>query len=132
MPVGACQPRQQSAVVTAAVAPPSPRLVGGKILSRNRRFVYAVCWYAPDAATATRDTVTMTATGEPHKIEPTQMGFTWLFRPDTLWSSGFSSTVGAVENKEEFWIHPPRYGRYCILELNPFPHIKRPATSSTT
>lgn len=94
--------------------------------------MYAVCWYAPDAATATRDTVTMTATGEPHKIEPTQMGFTWLFRPDTLWSSGFSSTVGAVENKEEFWIHPPRYGRYCILELNPFPHIKRPATSSTT
>lgn len=40
--------------------------------------------------------------------------------------------MGAVENKEEFWIHPPRYGRYRILELNPFPHIKLPVVSGRT
>jgi hypothetical protein len=37
-----------------------------------------------------------------------------------------------VENKAEFWIHPPRYGHYRILELNPFPHIKLPALSGRT
>lgn len=132
MLLGACQPKQQSAVATTAVAHPAPRLTDGKILSRNRRFVYAVRWYAPDATTTTLDTVTMTATGEPLQIEPTQMGFTWLFRPDTLWASGFRGSVGAVENKEEFWIHPPRYGHYRLLELNPFPYVKLPATSGRT
>lgn len=40
--------------------------------------------------------------------------------------------MGAVESEKEFWIHPPRYGHYRILELNPFPHIKLPAVSGRT
>jgi len=74
----------------------------------------------------------MTASGEPFQIEPTQTLFVWLFRADTLWPAGPTQGVGAVENKEEFWIHPPRYGRYRILELNPFPHIKLPAVRGRT
>lgn len=71
----------------------------------------------------------MTAKGKPCSFEPTQTCFQWLFRADKLWPDGFRGSVGAVENKEEFWIHPPRYGPYRILELNPFPHIKLPAVS---
>lgn len=56
----------------------------------------------------------------------------WLFPADTLWPRGPRQGVGAIENKEEFWLHPPRYGRYRILELNPFPHIKLPAVSGQT
>lgn len=129
--VASCQHKKQSST-TAAVSRPTSLPAGEKILSKNRRFVYLVRWYAPGATTATLDTVTMTASGAPSHIEPTQMGITWLFRADTLWTSGFKEGVGAVENKEEFWLHPPRYGRYRILELNPFPHIKLPATSGRT
>lgn len=132
MLLSACQSNQPSAGATTAVVPPSPRLIGGKILSRNRRFVYAVRWYAPGAATATRDTVTMTAAGIPFDINPPEVLISWLFRPDTLWPAGPSQGVGAIENKAEFYLHPPRYGRYRILELNPFPQIKRPATSGRT
>lgn len=130
--LGSCQPNRQGAGATAAVAPPSPPLIGGKILSRNRRFVYAVRWYAPDAATATQDTVTMTAAGIPFDITPPEVLISWLFRPDTLWPAGPRQGVGATENQEEFWVHPPRYGRYRLLELNPFPQVKLPATSGRT
>lgn len=128
----ACQPEKQRPVTTAAVLHPTLLRAGEKILSKNRRFVYRVRWYAPGATTATLDTVTMTASGAPCSHEATQNCFEWLFRADTLWTSGFRSSVGAVENKEEFWIHPPRYGHYRILELNPFPHIKLPAVSGKT
>jgi hypothetical protein len=130
--LGFCQPKKQSSVATAAVSHPSPRLIGGKILSKNRRFVYVVRWYAPQATSARLDTVTMVASGAPCSYEPTQTCFDWLFRPDSTWTSGFSSSVGAIETKEEFWVHPPRYGPYRILELNPFPHIKLPAVSGRT
>jgi hypothetical protein len=32
--------------------------------------------------------------------------------------------TGAIENKEEVWIHPPRSKYYKLLELSPFPLIK--------
>lgn len=128
----ACQPQQQSPVATAAVSNPATLPVGEKILSKNRRFVYGVRWYAPQATTPRLDTVTMTASGAPCSFEATQTCFEWLFRADTTWPSGFRGSVGAVETKEEFWIHPPRYGRYRILELNPFPYIKLPAVSGRT
>ena len=129
---GSCQPKKQGPIATVAVSRPILLPVGKKILSKNRRFVYLVRWYAPHATKASLDTVTMTASGAPCSYEPTQMCFEWLFWPDSMWTSGFRASVGAIENKEEFWIHPPRYGHYRILELNPFPHIKLPAVSGRT
>jgi hypothetical protein len=35
-------------------------------------------------------------------------------------------TTGAIENKMNVWIHPPRSNFFKILELNPFPYIKAP------
>jgi len=125
----ACQSKKHSPVATVAVSLPTPLPAGEKILSKNRRFVYLVRWYAPEATTALLDTVTLTASGAPWAYDSTQTGIEWLYQADTLWTSGYSEHVGAVESKEEFWLHPPRYGRYRILELNPFPHIKLPAVS---
>jgi hypothetical protein len=129
--VVSCQPDEQRPT-TAAVSGTISLPVGEKILSKNRRFVYAVRWYAPGATTAQLDTVTMTATGTPWSIDTTQTRIVWLFPADTLWAKGSTQGVGAIENKEEFWLHPPRYGRYRILELNPFPYIKLPAVSGRT
>lgn len=40
--------------------------------------------------------------------------------------SGFFSKTGVVENKHNIWLHPPREYLFRILELNPFPYIKKP------
>lgn len=129
---GSCQPPAQSPVATAATSRPAPLPAGAKILIKNRRFVYAVRWYAPDATTAQPDTVMMTARGTPWVADSAQTAIVWSFPADSLWPEGPTQEVGAIENKEEFWLHPPRYGRYRILELNPFPHIKLPAVSGRT
>jgi hypothetical protein len=44
-------------------------------------------------------------------------------------NNGISYTkevTGAIENKMNVWIHPPRSNFFEILELNPFPYIKTP------
>lgn len=38
------------------------------------------------------------------------------------------TTTGLVENKDNIWFHPPRKFLFKILEINPFPYIKRPFT----
>lgn len=75
--------------------------MGGKILSKDRRFVYLVRWYASGATTARLDTVTLTASGAPWAIEATQTGVEWLFSADTTLTTRPSQTVGAIENKTE-------------------------------
>ena len=48
---------------------------------------------------------------------------------DYLMNNGQSLTMeltGAIENKINVWIHPPRDKFFAILELNPFPYIKAP------
>jgi hypothetical protein len=127
--VASCQPKKQSTSTVAATQPLASLPATKKILSKNRRFVYAVRWEAAKTKTAVLDTVTMTASGAPCPFEATQTCFEWLFRADTVWPAGFRGSVGAFENAQEFWIHPPRYGRYRILELNPFPYLKLPAVS---
>lgn len=39
---------------------------------------------------------------------------------------GTHSASGVVENQMNVWLHPPRDGFFEILELNPFPYIKKP------
>lgn len=45
--VASCQPKERSAVVTAAVLPSAPLSAGAQILSPNRRFVYIVHYSPP-------------------------------------------------------------------------------------
>lgn len=131
--LGSCQLEGQTPPAIAQTAPQPPTLLPGqKILSKNRRFVYAVRWYAPKATIATLDTVVMTASGQPWELDTTQTCFEWRYRTDTTSTSIPKVNVGAIENKEQFWIHPPRYANYRILELNPFPDIRFPARRGRT
>jgi hypothetical protein len=130
--VVSCQPKERSPVSTAAVLPSAPLPAGDQILSPNRRFVYVVRYYSPKAMIAKLDTLTLTASGKPWSIDSTQTEVEWLFPADTTLTARPQQRVGAIETKEEFWLHPPRYGAYRILELNPFPHIKLPAVSGNT
>lgn len=45
--------------------------------------------------------------------------------------SSYNST-GLVENDKNVWMHPPREDLFRILELNPFPFIKKPYEVGTT
>jgi hypothetical protein len=132
MLVVSCQPKERSSVATAAVLPSAPLPAGDQILSSNRRFVYVVRYYPPNATIAKLDTLTLTASGKPWSMDSTQTEVEWVFPADTTWTSRPQQRVGAIETKAEFWLHPPRYGAYRILELNPFPHIKLPAVSGNT
>ncbi|WP_153042805.1 hypothetical protein [Rufibacter ruber] len=129
--LASCQPSTQppsegtatTSNTTVAAPAPSQHI----ILSKNRRFVYLARWYAPAATEATLDTVVMTASGEPWKIDSTQTVYEWLFKEDTTLTYIPKEHVGGIERAEKFWLHPPRYGKYAILELNPFPDIRLPA-----
>lgn len=131
--LGSCQPKNQTpSAVTEAAPLPHSFSSDQNILSKNRRFVYVVRWYAPEATVATPDTVVMTALDEPCTFEPTETCFEWSYPADTTLTSTPAEIVGAIENKEEFYLHPPRRANYRILELNPFPQIRFPARSGKT
>lgn len=40
--------------------------------------------------------------------------------------NGYYSLSGIIENEKNIWIHPPRDLYFEILELNPFPFVKKP------
>lgn len=130
--VGSCQPKERRAASTAAILPSALLPAGTQILSPNRRFVYVVRYNSPQMTSAKLDTLTLTAAGKPWSMDSTQTEVEWLFPADTTLASRPQQRVGAIETKKEFWLHPPRYGAYRILELNPFPHIKLPAVSGNT
>jgi len=41
-------------------------------------------------------------------------------------SLAYHAGTGIVENEKNVWIHPPRMMNFKILELNPFPYIRKP------
>ncbi len=43
----------------------------------------------------------------------------------------YTEHTGLVENDKNIWFHPPRYGLFRILQLNPFPYIHFPAKKGT-
>ncbi|MEM6300055.1 MAG: hypothetical protein AAF740_15315 [Bacteroidota bacterium] len=51
----------------------------------------------------------------------------YTYPPQTTYS-----LTGAIENKANLWIHPPRVAMFKILELNPFPFIKYPLEEGKT
>ncbi|MGI9652257.1 hypothetical protein [Chryseobacterium sp. RLHN22] len=75
---------------------------------------------------------------EPHQGNPfasfdpnynqTAVDFTYLMKNNESFSM---ETTGAIENKMNVWLHPPRNIYFKILELNPFPYIKAPYAIGT-
>ncbi len=53
-----------------------------------------------------------------------QFAITWTEELDVL-NKKFIST-GIIENSNRIWMHPPRLGKFKILEYSPFPEIKFP------
>jgi hypothetical protein len=54
-----------------------------------------------------------------------------VIKYDYLMNDGNSCMIcrtGLVENEANIWMHPPREMNFKILELNPFPYIKKPYT----
>ncbi|MES1218456.1 MAG: hypothetical protein ABUT20_23315 [Bacteroidota bacterium] len=43
----------------------------------------------------------------------------------------FNEMTGLIENEKNIWIHPPRTNFFKILEINPFPYIKKPLIIGT-
>lgn len=127
-----CQPTSQSPLPEVLTTPAiQDSQVSQPILTPNRRFVYLVRWYAPRTATPTCDTLSLTASGGPWSSDTTQTSVQWLFAVDTTLTSRPQQTVGAIETPTRFWLHPPRYEKYRILELNPFPEIRFSPTATT-
>jgi len=56
------------------------------------------------------------------KTNKRQTEIIYSYTPD--WQK-FSST-GGIENKNNFWLHPPRTDYFKILEICPFPYVKFP------
>lgn len=54
----------------------------------------------------------------------TDICYTYLTRTGAL--NYPAQNTGLIENDCNVWLHPPRSGLFRVLELNPFPHIKKP------
>ena len=78
------------------------------------------------------DTIAITARGTRMQLlDANARGDDTIRQWSTEYSYGakavaFGST-GVLENDTALWLHPPRTGRYRMLELSPFPYIKLPA-----
>lgn len=53
----------------------------------------------------------------------TGVSYKYITNENTVYSS---EVTGIVENINNVWIHPPRSNLFKILEINPFPFIKKP------
>lgn len=62
--------------------------------------------------------------GTPEESQ-TVIGYEYCNR---LGKSGNRWDTGLVENEENVWMHPPRNNFFRILQLNPYPFIKKPYT----
>jgi hypothetical protein len=90
---------------------------------KNKEFVYLASGYDHQLRSAVTDTITLTSSGTRWDRDSPQKTIGWKNR-----TSGAGS--GVIENDACVWIHPPRFNRYDILELSPFPEVKKPFVPS--
>ncbi|WBO85886.1 hypothetical protein [Hymenobacter yonginensis] len=108
--------------LTAGSKPESAR--SEKIFTKNKEFIYAVSCYDDQRQLKATDTIALTSTGAVWESDSTQTKIGWGSRmanktASTEWSGVRENTVGV-------WIHPPRFDRYVILRVSPFPEVKLP------
>lgn len=100
-----------------------------EVFTKNKEFVYVVSGYDHQLQSAVTDTVVLTSTGTTWsgttwKGDSLQKGIGWGKR--TAGKNTDMTGTGVVENDARIWIHPPRFDRYTILYLSPFPEVKKP------
>ncbi|NML66634.1 hypothetical protein HHL22_15615 [Hymenobacter sp. RP-2-7] len=120
----------------ACQAPPHEWLPGKTFKTRGHRLTYRVEHFG---VVATRpflvDTIAITTYGTLSHFPFFEAGDDSLSHWFRQWKTSYSyganaepvAFPGVIENDSTLWLHPPRDGRYRILELSPFPYIKLPA-----
>lgn len=117
------------------------------IFNANRTYHYRAAFISPSGDTLSRERITLQPSGESWVAQKkTQIAFRVLFKytpqdsvtfstrlnpesksPDKpkpyIWTKSY--TTGAIENKQEVWIHPIRDNQYSYTEVAPFPQVKR-------
>ncbi|WP_426491876.1 hypothetical protein [Hymenobacter sp. 102] len=63
----------------------------------------------------------MTSTGRAWNSDSAQKAISWADRRNRT-----TNFTGVKESVDGVWIHPPRFNQYAILELSPFPEVKKP------
>lgn len=91
------------------------------IFTENKEFVYLANRFRKNGRFLSTDTILLTSSGTVWELDSIQKGIGWGTR-----TAGTKGGTGVIENAERVWIHPPRFDDYAILELSPFPEVKKP------
>lgn len=116
------------------------------IFNANRTYHYHAIFVSPAGDTLSQERITLQPSGEPWAFQKkTQTAFQILYHYTPQDSVTFStrlhpkskslnklkryswsttSTTGAIENKQEIWMHPIRDNQYEHTEAAPFPDVR--------
>ncbi|WP_022822994.1 hypothetical protein [Hymenobacter norwichensis] len=95
-----------------------------EIFTEHKEFIYRVSCTSSNGQTASADTLVLLSSGSPWNLNVGQKKIAWGKRTAGK-NTGLNGT-GVVEDSLRLWIHPPRFDQYAILELSPFPEVKKP------
>jgi hypothetical protein len=131
-----CQPRlvqfwlAVGLLLGACQSPPQAWAPGKTFRTRGHKLIYRVEHFGTAATQPFLvDTIAITAYGTRQRFDPAARGADSIRQWNTEYGySDFGSPIGSsvIENDTMLWLHPPRDGKYRILELSPFPYIKLP------
>lgn len=109
---------EQSAPVAT---PPDGTNEEQAIFTQNKEFTYLASRFSKSGERLALDTVILISQGTIWDVDSTQKVIGWENR-----TSGARGGTGVAEGAGGVWIHPPRFDAYAILELSPFPEVKKP------
>ncbi|UOR05600.1 hypothetical protein MUN82_00525 [Hymenobacter aerilatus] len=116
------------------------------IFNANRTYHYHAVFVSPTGDTLSQERITFQPLGQPWVGQPkrqtgfqvrytytTQDSLTFLAypnpktkrldKPEKYWWHN-QETTGAIENRQEIWMHPIRGNQYAYTEVAPFPQVK--------
>jgi hypothetical protein len=107
-----------------------------KILEANTSYTYLVHYSDSIGKIEFTDTLIFQTTQVPWKYDPgNQVTVLWKYSqkklPEALkkkiYTVGYNEvdSTGAIENQDEYWLHPPRAGYFSITEIAPFPSYRK-------
>ena len=116
----------------ACQSPPQAWLAGKTFKTRGHKLTYRAEHFGLAAARPFLvDTVSIVAQGTRQPFDPAAQGEDSIRQWNTEYGYGPKAVLygatGVIENDTMLWMHPPRAGKYRMLELSPFPYIKLPA-----
>lgn len=123
----------------ACQTPPQSWQPGKTFKTRGHKLTYRVEHFGGAATQPFLvDTIAITTYGTRQRFAFFEVGDDTASQWFRQWKTGYSygattepaAFPGAIETDTMLWLHPPRDGRYRVLELSPFPYIKLPPRPS--